>query len=553
MYSTLMTLWLALAGLAARPAPPRRRPSYRRPLLEILEDRMVPSTLKVTNNLDTGALGDGSLRGEIAAAQSGDTINFASSLLGQTITLTNGELKITQSLDIEGPGADQLAVSGNHASRIFDVSAGATVTLAGMTMTDGLANGSSPVLASTGGAVLNFGNLTLSSDVLSNNQAIGDAGQSPTGKPGAALGGALANLGTATVNISSSDFIGNLALGADGSHGFSAGDALGGALLNGTTGFATATITDCLFSDNVAQAGSHESGSLDALAAGGAVNSSSALTVSSSRFSHNQAIGGNDSTGTVRPGFAGGGALVSGGPAGPAATLVVSDSTFDHNQAIGGSRNQSSSNPGPSILGPNDASGGGIGVSGGTATISGCTIEHNSAIAGAGAGGQNGGIAWGGGMNLFNGFGHGTSATLSNCTISHNAAVGGVGGSGADGGYGWGGGISLHLGSVLTVSNCTVDHNQAIGGNGGFGGNGEDGQGGGIFVDATSSLTLEGVTVEHNRAVGGEGDEGSDGQGNGGGLYITPGGVACADALTAIFANHATTSNDDVFGILNNC
>jgi hypothetical protein len=58
------------------------------PRLEALEDRTVPSTLIVINVLDTGALGDGSLCGEIAAAQSGDTINFAPSLLGQTITLT---------------------------------------------------------------------------------------------------------------------------------------------------------------------------------------------------------------------------------------------------------------------------------------------------------------------------------------------------------------------------------------------------------------------------------------------------------------------------------
>jgi hypothetical protein len=39
----------------------------------------------------------------------------------------------------------------------------------------------------------------------------------------------------------------------------------------------------------------------------------------------------------------------------------------------------------------------------------------------------------------------------------------------------------------------------------------------------------------------------------GGGLYLTPGGVACADALTVIFGNHATTSDDHVFGILGSC
>ena len=50
-----------------------RRPAPFRPHLEALENRWVPSTLTVTKALDTGALGDGSLRGEIAAAQSGDT------------------------------------------------------------------------------------------------------------------------------------------------------------------------------------------------------------------------------------------------------------------------------------------------------------------------------------------------------------------------------------------------------------------------------------------------------------------------------------------------
>src|SRR4051794_27469900 len=44
---------------------PERKPNTRfRPTLEALEDRWVPSTLTVTNNLDSGA---GSLRAEIAA------------------------------------------------------------------------------------------------------------------------------------------------------------------------------------------------------------------------------------------------------------------------------------------------------------------------------------------------------------------------------------------------------------------------------------------------------------------------------------------------------
>ena len=86
------------------------------PRLEALESRALPSTLTVLNNADSG---DGSLRAAIAAAQSGDQIVFDGGLMGKTITLTSGQLALTKSLDIEGPGAEELAVSGNHQSRVL--------------------------------------------------------------------------------------------------------------------------------------------------------------------------------------------------------------------------------------------------------------------------------------------------------------------------------------------------------------------------------------------------------------------------------------------------
>src|SRR6516165_10574128 len=130
------------------------------PRLEDLEDRTVLSTLTVLNNLDSGA---GSLRDTIAAAASGDTIQFAHALEGRTITLTRGELALTKSLDIEGPGAYHLTVSGNNAGRVFDISGGATITIAGLTISDGRVVG-----GDGGGGVLNTGStLTLSHDVLS--------------------------------------------------------------------------------------------------------------------------------------------------------------------------------------------------------------------------------------------------------------------------------------------------------------------------------------------------------------------------------------------------
>src|SRR5262245_51060697 len=100
----------------------RRKPAHVRrfrPQLETLEGRAVPSTLTVLNSHDSGA---GSLRDAIAHARDGDTIAFSPSLNGQTILLTSGELAISKSLDIEGPGAGLLAASGNHASRVFDIS-----------------------------------------------------------------------------------------------------------------------------------------------------------------------------------------------------------------------------------------------------------------------------------------------------------------------------------------------------------------------------------------------------------------------------------------------
>jgi hypothetical protein len=178
------------------------------PRLEALECRIVPSTFTVRNLLDAGT---GSLRQAVLDANSqpgADTIRFTHGLHG-TIALTGGELSITDDLTIDGPGANRLTVSGNDASRVFDISGGATVTIAGLRMADGLANGSSPVLASTGGGILNYGSLTLSHDVLANNQAVGDPSTNPLGRVGGAVGGGVANLGTATLTISSSAFTRN--------------------------------------------------------------------------------------------------------------------------------------------------------------------------------------------------------------------------------------------------------------------------------------------------------------------------------------------------------
>src|SRR5262245_34162841 len=123
--------------LQHRPVAPRFRPR-----LEALEERWLPSTLTVTNFLDDGSAG--TLRAAIAGAQSGNTIVFDSALSGQTITLTSGKLVLNKNLTIQGPGADQLTISGGGTSRVFEVAAttGANtrkptppqVTLSGLTI-----------------------------------------------------------------------------------------------------------------------------------------------------------------------------------------------------------------------------------------------------------------------------------------------------------------------------------------------------------------------------------------------------------------------------------
>jgi len=93
------------------------------------------ATITVTNTSDSGA---GSLRHALADAVDGDMINFNSSLNGQTITLTSGQLVVNESATISGPGADQLAVDANDASRVFYIASGKDVTISRLTITNGL-------------------------------------------------------------------------------------------------------------------------------------------------------------------------------------------------------------------------------------------------------------------------------------------------------------------------------------------------------------------------------------------------------------------------------
>ena len=164
------------------------------------------ATLIVTSFSDTGA---GSLRQSIADAVPGDSISFATNGI---ITLSQGELFITKNLNIIGPGATNLALNGNSASRVFKVESGVSVTISGLAITNGSVSGfdagSSPGVAggpAFGGGLLNLGQLQLKNCAIAGNSVHGGNGGTgsgyfgPTfsgGPGGAATGGGIMNSGT---------------------------------------------------------------------------------------------------------------------------------------------------------------------------------------------------------------------------------------------------------------------------------------------------------------------------------------------------------------------
>jgi hypothetical protein len=242
----------------------RRRTSFR-PHTEALDERWLLSTLTVMNANDSGA---GSLRAEIAAAKSKDTIVFDAGLDGQTITLTSGELYVNTSLSINGPGAAQLTVSGGNSSRIFEVAAKNQVTASGLTISNG--NGNS---GGSGGGILNQGNLTVSNCTLTGNQSL-------------ELGGGIDNLGTLTVTGStltgnsarSGGAIANYDTTTISNSSLSANSTVygdGGAFYN----YGSASISSSTLAGNVAAGSQSYGGAID--------NDTGSLTLSNSTFSDN--------------------------------------------------------------------------------------------------------------------------------------------------------------------------------------------------------------------------------------------------------------------------
>jgi len=525
--------------------------------LEPLEGRALLSlttwTVNSLGDTGTGSGTSGDLRYVITQAdqtQGDNTINFA---VTGTITLNSAlpDLSNTSGLtDIEGPGATSLTVARSSAAgtpdfRIFTVDAGTQVSLFGLTITGGLANGS-------GGGIYNGGTLTLTSSTVSGNST---AGVSYDG------GGGIYNDYSGTMSLTDSTVDGNSTAEDDGYGGgifnvgtmtltassvsdnsTAGGYAYGGGIGNGgtmnvldstvsgnrTTGdysrsggidngnYGTLTLTGCTVSDNSTNGYSANGGGIggghgivtligctvrgnrtngDYSTGGGIVNETGTMTVTNSTI---------DNNGTA---FEGGGIYAAG-------TATVTNSTIDNNGTA--------------------FEGGGIYVAG-MATVTNSTIDNNSSGGGGGIDNFEGAVTVtnstidnnlsGGGGGILN-FG---TLTLTNSAIDNNSAhITRVPASG--------GGIT-NLG-MLTVTDSAIDNNSVVndgylgpGGGGIYNGgtltladssiidNDSSGEGGGIYVAGTATVTNS--TIANNSA----GDYGG-GIANGGTLTLTNSTIA---------------------------
>ncbi len=219
-------------------------------------------TIKVTNNLDDNSAE--TLRKALADALPGDGIYFDAALNGQAITLTGGELLVSKSVDISGPGAANLAVDGNAASRVFHIGSAKTVTISGLTIRNGLASGSLP--NNQGGGIYNdHATLTVTSSTVTSSHGI--------------FGGGICNdgsgSGSATLTISNSTLSGNSGAGGGGIYSI------------GALGSATLTLTNSTLSGNSASGGGGGIAN-----DGSAASGPSGVTVTSSTFSGNSAPNG---------------------------------------------------------------------------------------------------------------------------------------------------------------------------------------------------------------------------------------------------------------------
>jgi uncharacterized repeat protein (TIGR01451 family) len=396
------------------------------------------ATFTVTSLADSGL---GTLRQaalDANAAAGADTIVFQAGLTG-TITLTSGDIDLTEAVTITGPGAALLTISGNDASRIFDIDSTSetpeTFTITSLTVTSGSTDGEDGA-----GIRVYDDDLTLTSVVVSGNDALN------------ASGGGISVAGyEGSLTITSSTISGNTATIAGGGIGFS--------VYSGSLSIAGSTITGNttdLYGGGIAAAayyngalsitGSTISGNTAGIVGGGLSASlgceGSTVTILNTAIINNTAGTAPESNGV------GGGAAFLG-----CAEVTIADSVVTGNVA---DPNDLSTTVGA----PDVGLGGGLAFYYSNAAISRTTISGNTAYAG-------------GGVYFYE-----SGATLENVTIANNRAQ-------SPAGDGTGAGIYAYY-STVELKETTIAGNTAESG------------GGGIDGDDDSSLTAVNSIIANN-------------------------------------------------------
>ncbi|MEH1774304.1 DUF4347 domain-containing protein [Nostoc sp.] len=289
-------------------------------------------TVNNTQDADDGDTNNGitTLREAInlANATTGDDAIAFGGIFSDTtpdiITLTSGQLTITDDVTILGTGASKLTVSGNNASRVFEISGfGRDVSIDGLKIANGNDSGilvdtntflslsnsnvSDNTSTSSGGGINNKGTLKLANTNVSGNTTISSGGaisnqgvlnlikSSVSDNTATSSGGGIYSEGV--LNLTESSVFGNTATSSGGGI-YSEGDFKltnstvsnntannGAGINNGGTSFfsfGTSTLTNSTVSDN------------KALEDGGGISNLSNLNLINSTITNNTADSNGD-------------------------------------------------------------------------------------------------------------------------------------------------------------------------------------------------------------------------------------------------------------------
>ena len=331
---------------------------------------LTAATFAVTTTSDSGA---GSLRQAILdanAAIGSDSIDFQ---VTGSITLVSALPTVTDNLNVNGPGATLLTISGNSGVPGFTFGPQSTNTVAGVCLANFVQNNNL-----NGGAISNAGTLQLVDCVLTNNQAFGG------------WGGAIYNSGY--LSVIRSTFVSNSVIGDYGTSegGTGIADGGGGAGMGGALFSASGIVmmTNCTFFGNKAVVGAAGFSSTGRLPGkGGGVNGGHGAIYSGESGGFG---GGGGGAGNQGGGGTGGGGGFGGGGGG-GGVQYGPGGTAGFGGGNGAAANLYFSGGG----GGGGGIGGAIFVNNGTLTMVNCTLTRNLARGGvrSGGGGNGSGIA----------------------------------------------------------------------------------------------------------------------------------------------------------------